>query len=65
MERVRPKNKGGRPAIYKFATMAIGDAFVAPVESNLRMCAYKYGKKHRLRFKVNKTADGLRCERVA
>ena len=64
MGKKKPKPKG-RPPIYNLAGLKVGGTLVAPLDSNLRMCAYKYGLQHGKKFTVNKTEAGLRCTRVA
>lgn len=62
---------GGRPSIYPFATMAIGDSFpVAEIRlKNVRNSVCQRNKKSAEKFKVDKiTVKGVvewRCWRIA
>ena len=68
---IPPRKCGtGRPALYPFAEMKVGDSFA--IESARkrqgRMCAIAsdYGKRHGMRFTVRAIGDGmLRVWRIA
>lgn len=67
-----PPSKGGagRPTLYPFAKMEVGDSFTieSARKQQGRMCAIAsdYGKRHGMRFTVRTIGDGmLRVWRVA
>lgn len=50
-----------------FAKMKDGDSFLIPkmdLVNNVKVAAYTYGKKHKIKFTVRKTDTGYRCWRV-
>ena len=58
-------NKGGRPRIYPFIDMEIGDSFLLQ-NDNLRFVAYRASKQYAPRKWISrKTREGVRIWRVA
>ena len=56
----------GRPTIYPFADMAVGDSILVPVNKagGARVSAYYHGKIHKKKFTAQRVADGYRIWRV-
>ena len=61
-----PKISAGRPAIYPFAALEVGDSFSAGNEEagKVRRAASAFSRNHKVRFTVRKEGEGVRCWRI-
>jgi hypothetical protein len=62
--------KPGRPPIYPFEQMAVGDSFLihnptTKKARSVRNAAFSYGKNHSYRFSASNASNGLRVWRIA
>lgn len=64
-----PKNSAGRPTVYPFANMSIGDTFMVRnkrLRHSVAAAAYSYGRRHKgFKFALRAEGDGFRVYRVA
>jgi hypothetical protein len=61
-----PKISAGRPAIYPFAVLEVGDSFFSDNQgvANVRSAACAFARNHKVRFIVRKEGEGARCWRI-
>lgn len=63
-------NNRFRPFVYAepMSRLTVGESFIMNDLGDIESCrvsAYKYGRKHDMKFSVRRTDEGVRCQRIA
>lgn len=63
----QPKKTGGRPPLYPFAQMSVGESFVVKGKQKgirLQSAASAYARRHGGKFTTLTSEEGTRCWRI-